>query len=166
VEIFARMVTSCASTCPLENDGEMGVRGGDVDDLTNTVDRTRFERNVLDTGVGEALDDLSGLFRRWDTGGNTEPFNRKALTTHLLPERKLEGELTRVDVQGIQCDTDTDRNIGLDLGNFGTKGCGVVMASSSQLDMVTGGQDRAHKTRLDGRRCHTCDHNRRFTEKS
>ena len=79
----------------------MWIRGGDVNNLTNTVDRTGLERNVFNSGLGESLDNLSSLLRRWDTGGNTEAFNGEALATHLLPKRELEGELTRVDVQGI-----------------------------------------------------------------
>jgi hypothetical protein len=40
VEVLARVVTTGASTGPLEDDGEVGVVGGDVDDLTDTVDRS------------------------------------------------------------------------------------------------------------------------------
>jgi hypothetical protein len=164
VYVFARVVTTCASTGPLENDREVGIGGGDINDLTNAVHRTRLERNVLDTGLGETLDDLSGLLRRWNTGSDTKSFNGEALTTHFLPKRKLEGELTRVDIEGIQGYTDTSRNIGLDLGDFGTEGCGVVVTSSSQLDVVTCGKNGAHETRLDGRRGHTRNHDWRFTE--
>ena len=162
--VFTRVVTARASTRPLENDGEVGVGGGNINDLTNAVHRTRLERNMLDTGLGETLNDLSGLLRRWNTGSNTKSFDGKGFATHFLPERKLEGELTGVDIEGIQGDTDASRNAGLDLGDFGTEGCGVVVTSSGQLDVVTGGKDGAHETCPDGRRGHTRDHDWGFTQ--
>lgn len=38
VEVLARVVTSSASSGPLKDDGEVGVRASDVDDLADTVD--------------------------------------------------------------------------------------------------------------------------------
>ena len=61
VYVSAQVVTTCKSTCPLENDREVGVGGSDVDDLMDTVHRTRLERNVLDTGLCGTLNDLNGL---------------------------------------------------------------------------------------------------------
>src|SRR5882757_5850913 len=136
----------------------MGVRGGNVYDLTNAVHRTGLERDVLDTSLRETLDDLCSLLRRWNAGGNTKSFNREVFTTHLLPERKLEGKLAGVDVEGIQGDTNTGRDVGLDLGDFGSEGCRVIVTPSGQLDVVTGGEDSTHKSRPDRRRCHACDH--------
>jgi len=86
-----------------------------------------------------------------------KPSDGKGFTMYFLPERKLECELTGVDIEGIQGDTNTSRNVGLDLGNFGTEGCGVVVTSSSQLNAVTGGKDSTHKTRPDSQRGHTRD---------
>lgn len=63
VDAFARMVATCTSTRPLEEDEEAGIGGCDIDDLTNAVHRTRLEGNVLDTGLGKTLDYLSGLLR-------------------------------------------------------------------------------------------------------
>jgi len=128
----------------------MGVGSGDVDDLANAVHRTGLEGNVPDAGLGETLDDLSGLLRRRNTSSNTKSFNGETFTAHLLPERKLEGELAGVDVKRIQGDADTRRDVGLNLREFGTEGCGVVVAPSCQLDVVTGGENSAHETRLDG----------------
>jgi hypothetical protein len=123
--VFAWVVTACVSTRPLESNREVGIGGGDINDLTDTVHGTRLERNVSDTGLCETLDDLSGLLHRW----NTKSFDGKALVTHFSPERKLEGELTGVDVEDIQGDTDTSRNIGLNPCDFGTECCGTVVTS-------------------------------------
>jgi hypothetical protein len=78
--------------------GKMGIGGGNVNGPTDAVNRTRSERNALDSELSESLDNLSGLLHSWDTGSNAEVFNGEALATHLLPERKLEGGPTRVDV--------------------------------------------------------------------
>ena len=40
MEIFARVMTSCSTSRPLEDDGVVWIGGGDVDDLSNTVDRS------------------------------------------------------------------------------------------------------------------------------
>ena len=64
---------------------------------------------MLDTGLGETLNNLNGLLCRWSTGSKTKSFDGEALVTHFLPERKLESELTGVDIEGIQCDTDTGK---------------------------------------------------------
>ena len=164
MDVFARMVTTCPSPCPLKDDGEVGIGGSDVNNLTNAVHRTRLEGNVLNTGLGETLNYLCGLLRCWNTGSDAEPFNGEALTAHLLPERELEVELARVYVKGVQGDTDTSRDIGLNLGDFGAEGCRVVVTSSGQLDVITGGEDGAYETGLDGRWCHTRNHDRRFAK--
>ena len=107
--VYIFVVTTCASTRPLENDKEARVGGGGINDLTNAVHRTRLEGSVLDTGLGETLDNLNGLLCRWSTCSNTKSFDGEVLVTHFLPERKLESELTGVDIEDIQCDTDTGK---------------------------------------------------------
>ena len=52
------------------------------------------------------------------------------------------------------------------LRHLEAEGSSVVVTTASQFDMVTSVKDSADETSLDGRRSHTCDHNRRFTEKS
>jgi len=93
MEIFERVMSSRATTNPLHDDGEVN-----ADDLTNAIDGTGLESNVLDAGGLETLDDLDSPFRGRNTSSNAEAFHRKALFPHLLPEGELEGELTRVDI--------------------------------------------------------------------
>ena len=63
-------------------------------------------------------------------------------------------------------DTNTGRNLLLYLHHLGVEGSSIVVTTTSQFDMVTSVKDGADETSLDGRRSHTCDHNRRFTKKS
>ena len=52
----------------------------------------------------------------------------------------------------------------MDLGNFGTEGCGVVVTSYGQLDAVTSGKGGARKTCPDCRRGHARDYDWGFTQ--
>ena len=70
--------TTAAS--PLQDNGEFGVRGRDVDDLLDGIPGAWFEGNVLDP---ESLDILIGNFYRRDTGANCEPLNRHAIRSQL-----------------------------------------------------------------------------------
>ena len=65
-------------------------------------------------------------------------------------------------------DTNTGRNLLLllHLHHLGVEGSSIVVTTTSQFDMVTSIKDSADETSLDGQRSHTCNHNRRFTEKS
>lgn len=166
MEILAGVVTTGATTSPLKNDGEVGVSGGNIDNLANAVDRTWLERDVLDTSVLETLDDLCCLLRARDTSGNTETFNRKAFATHLLPEGELEAELTRVDVQRVEGDANASWNLALDFSNLSTESLGVIVTTSGQLDMKTSVQDRADETSLDSSGGHTSDHNWRLAKEA
>lgn len=47
VEVFATVVASGAATGPLQDDGKVGVRAGDVDDLTDAVDGSCAKRKHL-----------------------------------------------------------------------------------------------------------------------
>jgi hypothetical protein len=51
VEALVRMVSTGASTSPLENNGEVGIRRHDADDLSDPFHRTGLESNVLDTRI-------------------------------------------------------------------------------------------------------------------
>ena len=48
---------------------------------------------------------------------------------YFLPEAKSEDELMGV----AQGDADTSRNVNLDLGDFGTEGCGIVVTSGHSM---------------------------------
>ena len=118
MEVFTRMVTTCTATGPLQNDGEIGVGCGDVDDLTNTFNGTGLEGDVLNPSIPQTFDDLGSLLRTWNTCGDTETFDWEPLTTHLLPERELEAKLAWVDVEGVQRDPNTGRDLALDLSDL------------------------------------------------
>lgn len=49
---FAWMVTTRAFAYPLEDGGEVGIGGSDIDNLTNAIHQTRLEGNVPDKGLG------------------------------------------------------------------------------------------------------------------
>lgn len=51
VEIFARVVTSSTSSSPLEDNGEVRVRSSDVDNLTNTIDRSYVLAPCVSTAI-------------------------------------------------------------------------------------------------------------------
>lgn len=127
------------------------------------IDGTGFESDVLDGGGLETLDDLDGHFRGRNTSNNVETFHRKAIFPHLLPDRELEGELTRVDIQRIESDANTSRNEFLSFGDLGVKGSSVVVTTASQFDMIASVDNSANKARLNSRGHHTSDHDRGFT---
>jgi hypothetical protein len=166
VDVLARMVTSGSTSSPLKNDGEVGVGGGDVDDLSNALDGSRLERDVLDAGRLEGGDDLDGLFRRRHTGGDAEAFDRKTLSPHLLPERELERELTLVDVERVEGDSDSGLDLGLDLGDLGSEGLGVVVTSPGELDVEASVENGRDEAGGDGAGRHSGDHDRGLSEES
>lgn len=166
MDVFARVMTSGSTSSPLKDDGEVRVSGSDVDDLSDTLDGSGLERDVLDAGRLERGDDLDGLLGRRNSSGDTETLDGKTLSSHLLPKRELEGELTLVDVEGIEGDTDSGLDLGLDLGDFGSEGFGVVVTSSGELDVEAGVEDGGDETGGNGARSHTGDHDGRLAEKS
>ena len=89
VEIFERVMSSHTTTSPLHDNREVRVGSGNVDNMTNAIDGTRFESDTLDAGGLETHDDLDSLFHGRDTHSDTETFHRKALFPHLLPEREI-----------------------------------------------------------------------------
>lgn len=106
---------------------------------------------MLDAGFVEAIDDLLGFLRRRNTGSNAETFDRGTLLLHLLPKRELEGELTLVDVESVERDSDS-RLVDqlLDLGNLRSDGLLVVVSSSCELDVVSRFEDSRNETSFDG----------------
>jgi hypothetical protein len=163
MEIFERVMSSRATTRPLHDDWEVRIGGGNADNLTNAIDGTGLESDVLDAGSLETLDNFDSLFRGRDTSSDAETFDRKAFFPHLLPERELEGKLTRVDIQGIESDTNTSGNEFLNFGDLGAKGSSVVVTTAGQLDMISGVENSADEARLDSRGRHTSDHDWGFT---
>ena len=166
VEIFANVVTTSATTGPLEDDGEIRVGSGDVDDLANAVYRTGLEGDVADARASEAVNDLIRLLSAGNAGGDTETFDRKSLLPHLLPQRELETELALIDVERVEGDTDTIGDLLLDFGNFGTESLCVVVSTTSQLDVVPSIEDCADEASLDGGGGHTSDHDGGLAEET
>ena len=166
VEILARMVTSSTTASPLHDDREVRVRGGDVDHLTNAIDRAGLEGDVLDASVTESIDDLGGLLRARDASSNTEAFHGETFAPHLLPERELEAKLARVDVESVESDADAGRDVGLDLGDLRAQSSSVIMSTASELNMVPSIENGADETGLHGRGGHTCNHDGRLAEQA
>ncbi|KAF5342127.1 hypothetical protein D9611_001434 [Ephemerocybe angulata] len=166
VEVLERVVSPGTSTSPLHDDGEVGVGRGDVDDLTDAVDGTRLERDVLDSSGLESLNDLDSLLGGGDASSNTEAFDGEPLLPHLLPERELEGELARVDVEGVEGNADAIGNQLLNLSDLGTKSLCVVVSSTRQLDVVSSIQDGTDKAGLDSGRGHTSNHDGGLSEQT
>lgn len=166
VDVLTRVVTTGSTSGPLKDDGEVGVGGGDVDDLSDALDGSGLERDMLDAGRLEGRDDLDSLLGRRDTGGDAKSLDGKTLSPHLLPKRELEGELPLVDVEGVEGDTDSGSDSRLDVGDLGSEGSGVVVGSSGELDVVAGVEDGRDEASSDSRGGHTGDHDGGLTEKS
>jgi hypothetical protein len=91
------VVTSGTTTSPLKDDREIGVGGGDCDDLTRALDLNN--RDMSNTGSLETTDDLCSPLGTQDTRSDAESFHGYAFMMEFLPERKLEAELAWVDVE-------------------------------------------------------------------
>ena len=58
MEVFERVVTSGAATCPLTDNGEGRMGACNGDDLAERFGGTRFEGDILDSKFLEACDPL------------------------------------------------------------------------------------------------------------
>lgn len=166
MEVFTRVVTTGTTTGPLHDDGVVWVGSGNVDDLPDTFNGSGLEGNVLDTGLLEGGDNFGSLLRGGDTGGDTETFDRETFLAHFLPKRELEGELSLVNVQSVECDTNSGLDPPLDFSDLGSKSLGVVVTTTGKFNVVTGVKSGSHKVGADGGGGHTGNHDGRFTEQS
>lgn len=166
VEVFTRVVTTGTTTSPLHDDGVVRVGNGNVDDLPDTFNGSGLEGNVLDTGLLEGGDNFSRLLRGRDTGSDTETFDRETFLAHLLPERELEGELSLVDVQSVERDTNSGLDSPLDFSDLGSESLGVVVTTTGKFNVVAGVKSGSNKVGANGGRSHTGDHDGRLTEQS
>lgn len=166
VEVFTRVVTTGTTTSPLHDDGVVRVGDGNVDDLPDTFNGSGLEGNMLDTGLLEGGDNFSRLLRGGDTGSDTETFDRETFLAHLLPERELEGELSLVDVQSVERDTNSGLDSPLDFSDLGSEGLGVVVTTTGKFNVVAGVKSGSNKVGANGGRSHTGDHDGRLTEQS
>ncbi len=166
VEVLARVVATRTTAGPLEDDREVWVGGSDVDNLADTVDGTRLERDMANAGVGQAFDDLGSLLGGRCTSGDTEALDGETLRAHLLPERELETKLAWVDVERVEGDTDASGDLALDLRDLGAQSGRGVMTSTGELDVVTGAKDSGDETSLDSGGRHAGNHNRGLAEQA
>jgi hypothetical protein len=83
-----------------------------------------------------------------------------------LPERELERKLAGVDVEGVEGETDTGRNLREDFGDFSTQSCRVVVPPTSELDVVASAEGSTDEASLDGSRSHTGNHKRGLAEET
>ena len=158
VEVLTRVVPTGTTTSPLENNGVVRMSGGDGYDLPNAFDGAGFEGDMANPGRFQPLDNLRGFLCCGDTSGDTKTFNRNAFTLHVLPERKLECKLAGVDVEGIEGETDTGRNLREDFGDFSTQSRRVVVPPASKLDVVASTECSTDEASLDGSRSHPGNH--------
>jgi hypothetical protein len=84
----------------LQDDREVGIGSGDVDDLSNIIDQTRLEIDVLDSGLGQTLNSLR-LLCAWNTRCDTTTLNGQPLLQLFMPQRELEAKLTGIDISAI-----------------------------------------------------------------
>jgi hypothetical protein len=161
VEVLEGVMTSTC-TSPLKDDVEVRAGSGNVNDLSDAVNGSRLEWDMLDTSILEPVDDLNSLLNSGNASGNAEVFNRMTLLYHLLPERNLESDLPRVDVKGVESDTNSSRDPGLNFGHLASEGGGIITPTARKLDVISGIEYGAYESRLDGRRRHTGYHDGRF----
>lgn len=83
-----------------------------------------------------------------------------------MPERELERKLAGVDVEGVEGQTDTGRDLGEDFSDFSTQSCRIVVPSTSELDVVASAEGSTDEASLDGSRCHTGNHERGLAEET
>ncbi|RUP46914.1 hypothetical protein BC936DRAFT_146382 [Jimgerdemannia flammicorona] len=121
---------------------------------------------MLDPRVVKVLHNLISDIRARYAGGNTDTLHGEPLLAHNLDERVLESPLPDVKEQDIHGDAVAGTRKGHDLGNLGANGLFVVMATTGQLDVVTGVQHRRHEFLADGRGSHTGHHHRRLAEEA
>src|SRR6187549_59254 len=129
------MVTTTSSTSPLKDNWEGRVGLGYVDHRLDRLDGARLESDVLETkGLDVLLSDLDGR----DTSTDGQTLNRDTLGSQSPNQRNLPRHCSGVDVNQVDRDTPTSRNSLLDLRESLRHGPGIVVSTSSQLDVVTG----------------------------
>ncbi len=157
VEIFVRVVTTTSATGPLHDDGEGWVRLGDVDDGLDSLAGAGLERDVLEA---QGLDVLLRHLDGWDTGTDRETFNGDTLGPEASEERDLPAHGTGVDIDEVHGDAAAGRNGLLNLAQGRRHSLGVIVTSTSQLNVVAGVHSGGHKVPWDGRRRHASDDER------
>ncbi|TFA99144.1 hypothetical protein CCMA1212_009009 [Trichoderma ghanense] len=163
VEVLERVVTTTTATSPLQNDGERGVRLGNVDDGLDGLDRAGLEGNVLQA---QSLNVLLSNLDRGHTSSNGQPFNGHALRAKSANEGNLPAHGAGVDIDEVDGDTATRRNGLLDLLQCRGHHLGVEVTTTGKLDMVSSIHRRSDKVPGDGRRGHAGNHDGGQTEQT
>jgi len=106
---------------------------------------------MFDTSFVKTVDNLLRLLGRRDTSSDTHSFDSSTFLLHLLPERELESELTLIDVESVESNSDTRfSNELLNLRDLGTDSLLVVVPSSGEFDVVSGLETGRNETSFDG----------------
>ncbi|KAF3401859.1 hypothetical protein F1880_009718 [Penicillium rolfsii] len=163
VEVLEGVVTTTTTTGPLQDDGELGVGLGNVDDLLNGIAGAGLEGNVLDA---ESLDVLVGDLDGRDTSTNGQTLNGDTLGTQAADQRDLPPHGTGVDVDQVNGDTPARRDNLLDLVDGSGHGLRVVVTTTSQLNVVAGIHSGGDEVPRNSGRGHTSDHNRGDTQQA
>jgi len=80
----------------------------------------------------------------------TKTFNWKTFPSQLLPQGTLEGEPARIDVERVEGKTNASWDLLLNLSNLGAKSDSIIVATTSQLNMVPSIQDGTDETCFHG----------------
>lgn len=117
---------------------------------------------MFDADGSESFDDLGSLFGTGNASRHAESFDYETHAFKLSPRWKLEAKLTLIDVECVEGDAGTGRDLGLDIS---MKSPGVVVVATGEFDVVTSGKNSRVKTGLGGCGGHTSDHDWGFTTK-
>ena len=129
-------------------------------DLADAFDGARFEGDMANAGRFQSLNNFRGLFRTGNPSRDAKTFDRDALALHVLPERELERKLAGVNVEGVEGKTDARRNLWENFGDFSTQSRGVVVPTTSELDVIACAKSGTDEASFDCSRSHTCNHER------
>src|SRR3569833_2782489 len=163
VEILERVMATAAAAGPLQDHGERGVRLGNVDNSLDRIHRAGLERDVLQA---ERLDVLLGHLDRGNASSDGEAFDGHALGSQASDQRNLPAHRVWFHVDEIESDDSSGRDSLLDLQQGFRHGLGVVVAATSQLDVIAGIHGRRHKVPRHGRRGHAGHHDGWHAEQS
>src|SRR5271154_2076216 len=134
MEIFVRVMPASTTTSPLKDDRKGWVSLGDVDNCLNSIHGARFEGDVLDA---ESVNIFLSHLNRWDTGANGETLDWYTFGSQLSEKWDLPSHGTRVDIDEVDSDTTAWRNSLFDLVQRLGHSFRIIVATASQLDLVS-----------------------------
>jgi hypothetical protein len=128
MEVFKRVVTSSTTSSPLEDDRKVGIGLGNIHNLSNAINGTRFERDVPDFRNPQTLNDFCSFLCTRDTSSDAESLDWKTLPAHLLQQRNWKPNW-RGFIEGIERDANTCWDLCLNLCYLGAEGSRVVVST-------------------------------------